>query len=139
MELIKELKKVMQEGGLSAEQASHYIGCSAKTVFRWLYGESIPHLAFQRLIREGIDKIKETFPKKENIRPHLQSLNVFCIDNLSLLQEKEKDFWEEVISKMTINERGDIFHTGSDRKIMEKKISKAAKRLNISQPGTYRE
>ena len=58
MELIEELKKVMEEKGFSADTMSKFIGCSARQVDRWITGESKPTPVYQMLIKKGIKKVK---------------------------------------------------------------------------------
>jgi len=58
LDLIKELKITMLEKTFSADTMSKYVGCSARQVSRWLSGESKPTATYQKLIREGIEKVK---------------------------------------------------------------------------------
>jgi len=58
MNLIEELKKVMEENGFSCETMSKFIGCSGKTVDRWITGESWPTFPYQKMIKTGIRKVK---------------------------------------------------------------------------------
>ena len=132
--LVKELKRVMKEKHLSAESTSRHIGCSAKTIHRWLYNKSTPNLTYQRLIRDGIDKIKKAYPEMKKHRPRFQLLVALCTDNLRTISEKEKDFWEEVISKMNDNETKATCWAGTNKETMKKQILKAARRLNIPIP-----
>ncbi len=62
IEITRELKSLMKEKNLSAEEASHYIHCSAKSVFRWIRNESPPRADSRRLILAGIVRIKEAHP-----------------------------------------------------------------------------
>jgi len=59
MELIEELKKVMEETGFSYETMAKFIGCSARQVDRWISGESKPTPVYQALIKKGIKKVKK--------------------------------------------------------------------------------
>ena len=58
-DLVKELKEIMEEKYLSTETTSRYLGCSAKTVHRWLHDKAVPSVTSQRRIRKGIETIKE--------------------------------------------------------------------------------
>jgi len=58
MDLIEDLKEVMQWKGISADTMSKYIGCSARQVARWVSGESKPTHVYQGLIRRGIKRVK---------------------------------------------------------------------------------
>jgi len=58
MDLIQELKSVMEEKGFSCETMSRFIGCSARQVDRWLRGESKPTYVYQQLIKKGIKKVR---------------------------------------------------------------------------------
>ena len=58
MELIEELRKVMEERGFSCDTMSKFIGCSARQVDRWLLGESKPTYPYQVMIKRGIKKVR---------------------------------------------------------------------------------
>ncbi|MBA7496915.1 hypothetical protein ES702_07524 [subsurface metagenome] len=57
-DLIRELKEVMKEKGLSPEKMSNFIGCSGKQIRRWLSGEANPTAIYQDVISKGIKKAK---------------------------------------------------------------------------------
>jgi transcriptional regulator with XRE-family HTH domain len=59
MDLIEELKKVMEERGFSADTMSKFIGCSSRQVDRWIRGESKPTHVYQILIKKGIKKVNK--------------------------------------------------------------------------------
>ena len=130
--LVKELKALMKEKHLSPERASHFIGSSTNSVVRWLNNTNPPSQMYRRMIEEGISRIKEAYPKIEKKWPRVQILSNLCVDNLNKMPEKEKDFWELVISKMTAKETKAVYWIGMNKKDMEKQILKIAKRLNIS-------
>ena len=56
--LIENLRQTMKEKGLSAQQASRFIECSPKQVYRWLAYENKPSLIFRKMINLGIQRIK---------------------------------------------------------------------------------
>jgi len=58
MDLVEELKTVMEEKGFSADTMSKFIGCSARQVDRWIQGESRPTPVYRTLIRKAIKKVK---------------------------------------------------------------------------------
>ena len=58
MELIEDLRAIMQEKGFSCDTMSRYIGCSGRQVDRWLLGKSRPTFVYQQLIKKGIKKIR---------------------------------------------------------------------------------
>lgn len=58
IEIMKSLKKVMEDKHLSPEQASGYIGCSGRQIRRWLEEVCIPNPVYREAIRQGIEKIK---------------------------------------------------------------------------------
>lgn len=58
MELIEDLKKVMEEKGFSCDTMSKFIGCSGRQVDRWLLGESKPTFPYQKMIKQGIKKVR---------------------------------------------------------------------------------
>jgi len=57
-DLIKELKEIMEEKGLSPEKMSGFIGCSGKQVRRWLSGKAKPTAIYRDVIRKGIKKAR---------------------------------------------------------------------------------
>jgi len=60
LNLIIELKKVMEEKAISAERAAGYIGgVSGRTVRRWLEGEFTPEFEKRDRIRRGIERIRK--------------------------------------------------------------------------------
>ncbi|MBA7469709.1 hypothetical protein ES707_04982 [subsurface metagenome] len=58
MELIEELRKVMEEKSFSCETMSRFIGCTGRQVDRWLRGESNPTQPYQNMIRRGIKRVR---------------------------------------------------------------------------------
>ena len=58
MDLIQELKTVMEEKGFSCDTMSKFIGCSARQVDRWILGEAEPTRVYQILIKKGIKKVR---------------------------------------------------------------------------------
>lgn len=58
MQLIEDLKAIMEERGFSCETMSRFIGCSARQVDRWIRDEAKPTPVYQDLIRKGIKKVK---------------------------------------------------------------------------------
>lgn len=125
--LVKDLKEVMDDKKISMETASHYLHCSSKTIFRWLKGENDPGLNYQRLIQDGIDKIKKAFPEKKKQRIYLSWIYSFCPDlNLS---EEQKDFYEKVLETMTMGVMSEkLFHKGITPEAVDKEIMEFSKR-----------
>lgn len=58
MELIEELRKIMEEKGFSCDTMSRFIGCSGRQVDRWLLGKSKPTFPYQQMIKRGIKKVR---------------------------------------------------------------------------------
>jgi len=58
MELIEDLRKVMEEKGFSCETMSRFIGCSGRQIDRWLLGKSKPTYPYQQMIKRGIKKVR---------------------------------------------------------------------------------
>lgn len=58
IDLIAELKRIMEEKGFSCDTMSRFIGCSARQVDRWVLGESKPTMVYRELIKKGIRKVK---------------------------------------------------------------------------------
>lgn len=61
--LVRELKQVMKETEVSRERASHFLHVSPMTIYRWLKDDRCPNMSSRRIIQEGIEKIKTTYPK----------------------------------------------------------------------------
>jgi len=61
-DLILELKELLAQKKLSPETASRYIRISGASVVRWLKGTSKPRLASQRMILEGMERIRAELP-----------------------------------------------------------------------------
>jgi len=60
LDLIIELKKVMEEKAVSAERAARFIGgIHGRTVRRWLEGEFTPEFETRDRIRRGIERIRK--------------------------------------------------------------------------------
>jgi len=58
MDLIDELKSVMEEKDFSCDTMSKFIGCSARQVNRWILRQAKPTHVYQKLIRKGIKKVR---------------------------------------------------------------------------------
>lgn len=56
--IVKSLKKAMEDKHLSPEQAAGYLGCSGRQIRRWLEESSVPSPIYREAIRQGIEKIK---------------------------------------------------------------------------------
>ena len=59
MDIIDELIAVKKERGFSADTMSKFIGCSSRQVERWIKGDARPTLVYQKLIRNGIRRVKK--------------------------------------------------------------------------------
>ena len=94
-DLVKELKEIMKEKYLSAEATSRFIGCSAMTVNRWLYGKAIPSRTSQRRIKRGIEKIKESYLEKTH-RDLFKETKAFYLKIKNILTEEEKEKVQEL-------------------------------------------
>ena len=129
--LVLELKRVMKEKGISREKASRFLDVSAMTIHRWFNSSNSPSISSLRIIEEGIARIRKAYPEIEKERPIFQLITNLCMDDLRKMPEKEKDFWEEILSKMNPKESKAINWAGLDKKTMDVQIRKIAKRLNI--------
>ena len=94
---IKELQATIRERQVSPEEASRFVGCSSTTVYRWLSGESIPTIAYQRKIKEGIRRIKAEYPDKKEILLHETMREIL-------------DIWLKLVNKMTEAEKDSLFY-----------------------------
>lgn len=56
--LILELKKVMDEKGLSYMVVSRFVGCNQAQVGRWIKGQAKATPVYRDLIRKALKKIK---------------------------------------------------------------------------------
>jgi len=59
MDLIEDLRLVMQQRGFSCETMARFIGCSGRQVDRWLLGKHKPTFPYQQMIKRGIKRVKE--------------------------------------------------------------------------------
>jgi len=59
IEIVRELKQVIEEKKISAETAAHFIGCSGREVRRWLDDGTIPLPLSRQAIRRGIRRIRK--------------------------------------------------------------------------------
>jgi hypothetical protein len=59
IEIIKELKRVIEEKRISPETAARFIGCSGREVRRWLEDEHIPLPLSRQAIRRGIRRMEK--------------------------------------------------------------------------------
>jgi transcriptional regulator with XRE-family HTH domain len=57
-DIVLELKKVMNEKGLSASVVSRFVGCNQAQVSRWVKGQARPTPVYRDLIRKGLKRIK---------------------------------------------------------------------------------
>ena len=58
LDLIKELKSVMEEKEIKAATASMFIRCDARQVDRWLKGQATPTMLYREAIKRGIRRMK---------------------------------------------------------------------------------
>jgi len=93
--LVKELRQAIKEARISPERASHFIGCSAKSVFRWLHGEHNPRPGHQRMIEQGIEKIREAYP------PERESSYSLAL--------RARGLWRKIKKDMTLEEKSELF------------------------------
>jgi len=92
---VKNLKAVMKETRISLETASRLIGCSSKTVYRWLTEESNPRPASEQLIKNGIEKIKEEFPDFNFIKARTAFHKAFAI------AKERRKVWDRIKRKLS--------------------------------------
>jgi hypothetical protein len=58
IDLVRELKGVIEGKRISPETAARFIGASGREVRRWIKGEATPNLLGRQAIRRGIRRIK---------------------------------------------------------------------------------
>jgi len=59
IEIVKELKEVLEEKKISPETAAVFIGVSGQEIRRWLNESFIPNLKNRLAIRRGLRRIKK--------------------------------------------------------------------------------
>jgi len=59
IEIVKELKEVLEKKKISPETAAVFIGVSGREIRRWLNESFIPNLESRRAIRRGLRRIKK--------------------------------------------------------------------------------
>jgi hypothetical protein len=59
IEIIEQLRAVMEEKNLSSTTAALFIRCSARQVDRWLKGEATPTFLYREAIKKAIKKMKK--------------------------------------------------------------------------------
>jgi len=59
IEIVRELKQVIEEKKISPETAARLIGCSGREVRRWLEEGTIPLPVSRQAIRRGIRRIRK--------------------------------------------------------------------------------
>jgi DNA-binding transcriptional regulator YiaG len=59
IEIIKELKQVIEEKQISPETAARFIGVSGREVRRWLEGHNIPLPLSRQAIKRGLRRIRK--------------------------------------------------------------------------------
>jgi len=59
IEIVKELKEVLEKKKISPETAAVFIGVSGREIRRWLNETFIPNLESRRAIRRGLRRIKK--------------------------------------------------------------------------------
>ena len=59
MKEIKELRQVLASSGQNTADAARALGVSWATVQRWFKGEHRPSPVCRRIIRQGIERLKE--------------------------------------------------------------------------------
>jgi len=88
--LIKELKKVMEDHGLSQEKTARFIDVSQWTIHRWLTTNFAPNCSSRHKIKEGIKKIREAYPDETT---------------QAELLKKTKDYYLKIENKLTGEEK----------------------------------
>jgi hypothetical protein len=60
IDIIRELREIMEEKRISAEIAGLFVGVTGQEIRRWLKGEFIPTLKSRKKIRLGIRRMRRT-------------------------------------------------------------------------------
>lgn len=126
IDLIKELKRVMEERKISPEGASRYIGCAAKSIYRWLDDEATPNLVYQERIQQAIRKMKKLFPVDDRLRrglDHLGALKTFLPPVLKIKDEKEAAI---ILADLPPDELQNIYVSGRDEETTVELLKKYA-------------
>ena len=134
IDLVMELRDLMKEKHLSIGKAAQIIGVATNTINRWLKGVNPPSQVYQRMIQEGMAKIKELYPEITNHRSCFNIIAALSIDNLSKIPESEKDLWESILLRMNEKEARATNWASKTKEELEQYLYKIAKRLNIPVP-----
>jgi len=62
---VGELRRLMEEKGLSPAVAARFIGCSGRQVYRWISGEFEPTPLYRKAISEGIERMRRELNDKK--------------------------------------------------------------------------
>jgi hypothetical protein len=60
IEIVEDLKRIMEKKKISPETASRFIGCSGREVRRWIEDGVIPLPLSRQAIKRGITKIQKS-------------------------------------------------------------------------------
>jgi len=58
LDLIQELKTVMEDKKIQPTTAAVFLRCSARQIDRWLKGQSTPTLMYRDAIKKGIKRME---------------------------------------------------------------------------------
>ena len=96
IEIIEELKQVMEDKDLTIEATGRFLDCSWRSVYRWTRKGLIPSSISKRRIREGLAKIYEAYPEKESRLDLSKKTKEFYLRIENKLTEEEKEKVQEL-------------------------------------------
>jgi hypothetical protein len=59
IDMVKELKSLLEEKQVSPETAARLIGCTGRQVRRWIAEEAVPNYMSRLAIRRGLRRIRK--------------------------------------------------------------------------------
>lgn len=111
--LIQELDLILKQKNLTPEQASHYIGCSFKQIYRWLQGVSTPSLIYRKAIQRGIKRMRG-----------LASINMGGIF-------EDRDLYKKISKFITLKEKAWLLGVDGDYSAYHERLKKLAIKYKI--------
>jgi len=113
-DLIADLEDTIRERGLSAEDASKFIGCSSVQVYRWLRRESVPTFLYRKAILRATKKMKK-----------MPSVN------LADLAKSDRDLYRKLKGKIAYKEKEWLTEHPENYSIYRERLKELARKYGI--------
>jgi len=114
--LIESLREIIEEKGLSPEEAARHIEVNFRTVYRWIKGETKPSAVYRRAIKLGIKRMKRL--------PSVQKPSI----------ERDRELYLFLKDRMTNEEKIWLMDVNGDYKLYRRKLHDLAAEYGIK-PG----